>query len=99
MPSNIELAELSSSHFPEPVPYAAITPSGTGPFPLCILLMGGGGSRQSLVDCQPLFEKWWAEGILAPMVFGNHIGREGFAITRSIFEEIKRTGRSQGRRR
>jgi S-formylglutathione hydrolase len=71
MPSNIELAELSSSHFPEPVPYAVITPSGTGPFPLCILLMGGGGSRQSLVDCQPLFEKWWAEGVLAPMVFAT----------------------------
>jgi S-formylglutathione hydrolase len=71
MPSNIELSEISSNKFPEPVPYAVIAPPGSGPFPLCILLMGGGGSRQSLVDCQPLFDLWWSEGTLAPMVFAT----------------------------
>ena len=71
MPSNIELSEISSRHFPEPVPYASITPSGPGPFPLCIVLMGGGGSRQSLVDCQPLFDRWWSEGAVAPMIFAT----------------------------
>jgi S-formylglutathione hydrolase len=71
MPSNIELGELSSIHFPEPVPYSAIIPSGSGPFSLCIVLMGGGGSRQSLVDCQPLFDKWWTEGSVAPMVLAT----------------------------
>jgi len=71
MPSNIELSEISSSHLLERVPYALITPSGSGPFPLCIVLMGGGGSRQSLVDCQPLFDRWWSEGVLAPMVFAT----------------------------
>jgi len=71
MPSNIELSELASAKFPEPVPYALIVPPGSGPFPLCIVLMGGGGSRQSLVDCQPLFDRWWAEGTVAPMIFAT----------------------------
>jgi S-formylglutathione hydrolase len=71
MPSNIELSELSSAGFPAPVPCAVIAPEVSGPLPLCIVLMGGGGSRQSLVDCQPLFDRWWAEGVLAPMVFAT----------------------------
>ena len=32
------------------------------------MLMGGGGSRQSLLDCEPLFAKWWAEGSVPPML-------------------------------
>jgi S-formylglutathione hydrolase len=71
MPSNIELSELSTTNFPEAVPYAVIAPEDSGPLPLCIVLMGGGGSQQSLVDCQPLFDRWWAEGALAPMVFAT----------------------------
>jgi S-formylglutathione hydrolase len=72
MPSNIELSELPSNYLPAPVPYATITPSGhSNSLPLCIVLMGGGGSRQSLVDCQPLFDQWWSEGVLAPMVFAT----------------------------
>lgn len=72
MASNIELSELSSSHVPQPVPYAVIAPSNpAGPLPLCVVLMGGGGSRQSLVECQPLFDLWWSEGALAPMVFAT----------------------------
>jgi S-formylglutathione hydrolase len=71
MPSSIELSELSSGNLPEPVEYALIVPPGSGPFPLCVVLIGGGGSRQSLVDCQPLFDRWWAEGAVAPMVFAT----------------------------
>jgi S-formylglutathione hydrolase len=71
MPSNIELSELSSRYLPEPVPYAVIGHEDSRPLPLTILLMGGGGSRQSLVDCQPLFDRWWAEGSLAPMIFAT----------------------------
>ncbi|HEV1288353.1 MAG TPA: alpha/beta hydrolase-fold protein [Bryobacteraceae bacterium] len=71
MPSNIEFSELSSEHLPEAVQYATIAPRDAGPLPLCILLMGGGGSRQSLLDCQPLFDRWWEEGALAPMVFAT----------------------------
>src|SRR6267378_1654971 len=74
MPSNVELAELSSVNLPAPVPYAVVTPpeyNDAGPLPLCILLMGGGGSRDNLVQCQPLFDLWWSEGALAPMVFAT----------------------------
>jgi S-formylglutathione hydrolase len=74
MASNVELSELSSGNLLEPVPYAVITPPAykeSAPVPLCLVLMGGGGSRQSLVDCQPLFDKWWSEGSLAPMVFAT----------------------------
>jgi len=72
--SNVELAELSSSHLPEPVPYAVVTPPGyndSGPLPLCLVLMGGGGGRDNLVQCQPLFDLWGSEGSLAPMVFAT----------------------------
>jgi len=71
MSSNVELAELSSTYLSEVVPYATIAARDAGPLPLCILLMGGGGSWQSLVDCQPLFDRWWEEGALAPMIFAT----------------------------
>ncbi len=69
--SNIELHELLGKHLPEAVPYAVITPplyNESEPVPLCLMLMGGGGSCQNLVDCQPLFDTWWAEGAVPPMV-------------------------------
>src|ERR1700676_5029652 len=74
MGSNVELHDLASGHLPESVPYAVITPPGykeSGPVPLCLVLMGGGGSRQSLVDCQPLFDSWWSDGSMAPMVLAT----------------------------
>jgi S-formylglutathione hydrolase len=74
MASNVALHDLASDHVPEPVPYAVITPPGydeAGPLPLCLVLMGGGGSRQSLVDCRPLFDSWWSDGSLAPMVLAT----------------------------
>jgi hypothetical protein len=33
--------------------------------------LGGGGSRQSLVDCRPLFDSWWSDGSLLPMVLAT----------------------------
>jgi S-formylglutathione hydrolase len=72
MASNVELSEVSSSHLSEAVPYAVVAPPGSresAPLTLCVVLMGGGGSRQSLVDLKPLLDSWWSEGVLAPMVF------------------------------
>ena len=74
MHTSIELHELVSCNVPAPVPYALITPPGykdSAPLPLCLVLMGGGGSRQNLVDCQPLFEGWWSDGSIPPMVFAT----------------------------
>jgi S-formylglutathione hydrolase len=74
MQSNVELHDLASEHLPEAVPYAVITPPGygeSGPLPLCLFLMGGGGSRQNLVDSRPLFDSWWSDGSLPPMVLAT----------------------------
>jgi len=67
MPSTLTLSDLSSSHLPAPVPYAVLAPESPHPLPLCVLLMGAGGSRDNLADLQPLFDRWWAEGALPPM--------------------------------
>jgi S-formylglutathione hydrolase len=71
MTSRVVVGELRSSFLPDPVPYAVLTPDGQpsgASLPLCLFLMGGGGSRQNLIDCQPLFDNWWADGSLPPMV-------------------------------
>jgi S-formylglutathione hydrolase len=74
MSSTVHFSELSSSHLSEAAPYAVVTPPGYdqgGPFPLCLMLMGGGGKREHLAEMQPLLDTWWAEGWLAPMVLAT----------------------------
>jgi S-formylglutathione hydrolase len=92
--AHIELGEVQSDYVPEKVPYAVLAPKGDdeGPFPLCIVLHGGGGSRQSLVDCARHFEKWWSDGSLLPMVLASpsaamsyYIEDPGFGIRWDAF--------------
>ena len=68
MASAVTLHEISSQHLTAPVPFAVLTPSREEPLPLCILLLGGGGTRDSLFDVQPLFDAWWAEGAVPRMI-------------------------------
>jgi S-formylglutathione hydrolase len=68
MPSTVRLEEISSPHLPEPVPYAVLAPGEEGPLPLCLLLFGAGGMRESLLDLQPLFDEWWANGAVPRMI-------------------------------
>ena len=68
MPSTVTLHEISSKHLPEPVPYAVLAPREEGPMPLCLLLLGAGGTRDSLFDLQPVFDGWWAEGVVPRMI-------------------------------
>ena len=66
--STVELHQLGSTE------YAVILPPGFTPdvsLPLCIVLQGGGGSRQNLIDCQKLFDQWWADGAMPPMVLAS----------------------------
>ncbi len=66
--------DLRSLNLPEPVPYAVITPPGytdAATLPLCLMLMGGGGTRDHLVACQPLFDAWWSDGSVPPMVLAT----------------------------
>ena len=59
MPSTVTLAEIHSEFLPSPVPYAVLSPIQQDPLPLCILLLGGGGTREALLDLQPVFDAWW----------------------------------------
>jgi S-formylglutathione hydrolase len=67
MPSTLALHEMSSKHLPEPVLYALLAPGVEGPLPLCLLLLGAGGTRESLFELQPLFDRWWADGAVPRM--------------------------------
>ncbi len=70
--SRVELHDLPSEIVPSPVPYAVLLPPGYdagGPFPLCLSLHGGGGSRDQLEASKPLYDAAWAKGDLPPVVF------------------------------
>ena len=67
MASTILLDELASPYLPEPVPYAVLEPESGAPLPLCLLLLGAGGTRDNLTALQPVFDGWWKEGVLPLM--------------------------------
>ena len=72
--SRVELANLPADFAPDGVPYAVLMPPGYddgAAYPLCILLHGGGGSRDNLAVLKPLFDQWWATGIVPPMVIAS----------------------------
>ncbi len=81
MAADVELGELQSGFLPDPVPYAVLRPQAEDTvLPLCVFLFGGGGSRQSLVDCAPLFDAWWAEGAIPPMAVASPNGGMGYYL-------------------
>jgi S-formylglutathione hydrolase len=68
MPSSVALHDIASPHLPAPVPYAVLSPEQPESLPLCVLLMGAGGTRESLIDLQPVFDGWWKEGAVPLMI-------------------------------
>jgi hypothetical protein len=68
MSSTITLHDISSQHLPAPVPYAVLRPDREEPLPLCIFLLGTGGTRESLFDLQEPFDSCWVEGSVPRMV-------------------------------
>ena len=68
MPSTVTLHDISTPHLPASVPYAVLAPISEEPLPLCILLLGAGGTRDSMFDLQPVFDKWWADRTVPPMI-------------------------------
>jgi S-formylglutathione hydrolase len=50
------------------VPCAAVIPDGARGLPGCLFLYGGGGSRESLADIQPLLESFWSSGDIPRML-------------------------------
>lgn len=72
--SRVELAEIAVDFSALRVPYAVILPPGYengGPYPLCLVLHGGGGSRQNLIDSKPLYDQWWKAELIPPMVLAS----------------------------
>ncbi len=69
--SSVTTSDISSRHLAAPVPYAVLAPQQEDPLPLCILLMGGGGTRDSLVELQPVFDAWWAGNAIPPMIIAT----------------------------
>ncbi|HVN27019.1 MAG TPA: alpha/beta hydrolase-fold protein [Candidatus Binataceae bacterium] len=72
--SRVELSKAAVDFAPDGVPYAAILPPGydqSGPVPLCLVLHGGGGNRQNLVETKPLYDALWASGAMPPMVLAS----------------------------
>ncbi len=75
MSSKAELHSFETSLAPKAVEYSVILPPGYEPdgppMPLCLVLHGGGGSRDNLVDFQPLFDALWAETSLPGVVLAS----------------------------
>ena len=72
--SRVEVAEIAVNFAALRVPYAVILPTGYengGPYPLCLMLHGGGGSRQNLIDSKPLYDQWWDACQIPPMVLAS----------------------------
>jgi S-formylglutathione hydrolase len=71
MPSTVTLRDISSPHLPTPVPYAVLAPDHEELLPLCLFLLGAGGTREVLFDLQAIFDRWWAESLVPPMVIAT----------------------------
>jgi S-formylglutathione hydrolase len=72
--SRVEISTLPVDFAPEGVPYAVILPpvyNQRDPLPLCLVLHGGGGSHQNLVDSKPIFDELWKSGQMPPMVLAS----------------------------
>lgn len=71
MASQLIKAEVTSNIVPSPVQYAVIAPDGfekMKDLPLILNLHGGGGSRDRLVDQQPLWDRLWANEEIPPAI-------------------------------
>jgi enterochelin esterase-like enzyme len=62
-----------------------LTPDSAAPLPLCILLLGLGGTRDALADLQPVFEGWWSEGIIPPMIVAVPTPRQDYYLNWDSF--------------
>jgi S-formylglutathione hydrolase len=113
--SRVEISKLPVDFAPQGVPYATILPPGydhSGSVPLCLVLHGGGGSHQNLVDSKPIYDELWASGAMPPMVLasaslsplgfyldhpGGRIRWESF-ITQDFLSHLRRTYKLSGDR-
>src|SRR5579862_2049599 len=72
--SRVETSHVKVDFAAAGVPYAAILPPGyerSSALPLCLILHGGGGSHQSLIDSKPIYDELWSSGAMPPMVLAS----------------------------
>ena len=72
--SRVETSKVKVDFAPAEVPFAAILPPDydqSRALPLCLILHGGGGSHQSLIDSKPIYDELWASGAMPPMVLAS----------------------------
>jgi S-formylglutathione hydrolase len=72
--SRVEISTLSVDFAPGGVPYAVILPpmhDQSVPLPLCLVLHGGGGNHQNLVDSKPIFDELWKSEAMPSMVLAS----------------------------
>jgi S-formylglutathione hydrolase len=72
--SSVNLDEIVSKHLPAPVQYGILNPDVERSLPLCILLLGAGGSADTLFDLKPIFDSWWSKGAVSPMLIASVAG-------------------------
>jgi S-formylglutathione hydrolase len=73
-PSRVEKSKLPVDFAPDGVPFAVILPpryEQSSAMPLCLVLHGGGGSHQNLIDTKPIYDELWASGSIPPIVFAS----------------------------
>ena len=70
--SKLETVDLATKLVPSPARYSVLLPPGydpsKGPYPLVLLLHGGGGDNGFLAQMRPTIEAAWAAGDLPPAV-------------------------------
>jgi S-formylglutathione hydrolase len=71
MSSALAFDEISSHYLPATVPYAVLAPDYPEPLPLCLLLLGAEATRDSLGDLQSVFDSYWAQGVIPPMIIAT----------------------------
>ena len=84
MPSTVTLFDIPSQHLPAPIPCAVLAPVQEERLPLCIFLLGAGGTRDSMVELQPVFDGWWAEGAVPRMMVATPTAGLDYYISKLV---------------
>ena len=78
---------IESKLVPSPAEFAVLLPDGYEtahePFPLLLMLHGGGGDKSALARLRPVIEEMWKAGTLPPMVIATP------SVTRSFYVDFR----------
>lgn len=87
--SSVYQHTLATTLVPGPIGYRVLRPDDfQGEMPLLLLLHGGGGSSEFLVQMQPHFDAAWAQGLLPPMVVATLDAGRSFYL--DFFDESQK---------